>query len=62
MTLVKVEDVAELLKMSPSKIYRECRKKQIPHFKIGGAIRFDPDEVRDWLEDQKVKPVRHKFR
>ena len=62
MDLMKIDDMAKLLKMSPTTIYRECRKKQIPHFKIGGAIRFDPDEIRDWLEDQKVKPVQHKFR
>ena len=30
--------------------------RTLPHYKVGGAIRFDLDEIDEWLADQARGP------
>ena len=53
--LWKVNDVARFLKMAPQSIYRAVSEKSIPFIKIGGAVRFDEQEIRKWLDLKKNK-------
>jgi excisionase family DNA binding protein len=54
--LLTVEDVAALLKVSKSWVYehtrsrRTARSERIPHVKIGKYVRFDPQQVRAFIE------------
>lgn len=38
-----------------------CRKmvcyRKIPYYKIGGAVRFDREEIEKWLEEKRKQPV-----
>ena len=45
-----VAAVAERLGTSRDHVRRMARSGRIPHFRIGGFIRFDPDEITEWLE------------
>ncbi len=54
--LLSVMQVAELLGLRKQTVYVMVMRHQIPHLKIGGALRFDPNEIRDFIEDKK-KPV-----
>ena len=58
--LWKVNDVARFLNMAPQSIYRAVSEKRIPFVKIGGALRFDEMEIRDWVckLKKKLKRVR----
>ena len=52
-----VEQVAEMLQVTRTTIYN-LKKKGLPFIKLGKNIRFDQDEVVDWVkttgrEDQK---------
>jgi len=43
-------NLAQLLQLSKSKVYKLVERGEIPHYRIGSSIRFDPDEIRVWLE------------
>lgn len=42
---VRVKDIAEMLDVNEKTIYELTAKGELPHHKIGGAIRFSPDDV-----------------
>ena len=55
------ETLTEMLSLSPSKIY-EMAGKEIPCFKIGGAVRFDEEAIKTSLSsgvvEVKLEPQR----
>lgn len=48
--LLKVAEVALLLSLSKQTIYRMIYEKQIPHVKLRGAVRFQREEILEWLK------------
>lgn len=55
--LMTVKEVAELMWLRPQTIYVMVMRKQITYLKVStGALRFDPDEIKGFLEDKK-QPV-----
>lgn len=54
-TLMTVEDVASYLKVAVQSVYRWASQEKIPHLKVGGSLRFDPNEIQEWLNK---KPAR----
>jgi excisionase family DNA binding protein len=42
--------VAGLLQVSERHIYHLVQSGVMPHFKIGKAVRFDPDTLGNWLQ------------
>ena len=42
-------EVAELLAVSPITVYKMAKAGNLPNFRIGTAVRFDPREVAEWL-------------
>ena len=54
--LVGVDELAETLSVPPSWIYSRTRLKgdgRIPLTRCGKYVRFDIDEVMDWLQNQQ---------
>ena len=49
--LYDVAQVASMLDVTESFVRREVARRQIPFFKIGKFIRFDPDEVWTWVQE-----------
>lgn len=47
--LYTVEEAAELLRISPDKLYRLRKAGEIPHRKIGGAILFADEDIQTYL-------------
>ncbi len=41
--------LAELLSVSEMTIYRHAKQNRIPSFRVGGAVRFDPQAIATWL-------------
>jgi excisionase family DNA binding protein len=55
MTVVlTLEEVAEVLKVHPSTIYRLLKKHSIPAFKIGADWRFNQDSIETWIKDREA--------
>ena len=51
------KDVARFLGRSLSSIDHAVSARKIPYLKILRHVRFDPQEVRAWLEGMSVKPI-----
>ena len=48
--LLTVAQVAEMLQVSPKTIYMWCDLRIIPHYRLGGTIRFKVKEIEEWLK------------
>jgi len=47
-----VKEVAKYLKRDKRWVYVRASKGLIPHRVVGGGYRFDPDEIKAWLQGQ----------
>lgn len=51
-----IEELAEMLKVSPRTIYRMLEKGELPFaIKIQGSWRFKEEDIMSWLESQKME-------
>ena len=46
--LLNVSQVAQVLGCSKHFLYRKAETGQVPVYRLGKALRFDPDELRAW--------------
>jgi excisionase family DNA binding protein len=59
---LRVRDLVPLLGVSPQQIYKMAANGEIPSFKIANAVRFDPQEIADWLTRRyPVRSVEMRF-
>jgi len=49
-TKLKISDLKAMLQLSSSMVYKMVERGEVPHFRIGTAIRFDSEEIREWLK------------
>ena len=47
--LLTVENLAEIMQVTTRTIHN-YKSNGLPYKKLGKAIRFDPDEVNEWLK------------
>jgi excisionase family DNA binding protein len=52
-----VQGVAEKLALSEKHVYKMCRLNRLPFVRIGGSLRFRPEDIDAWLESRVIKPV-----
>jgi excisionase family DNA binding protein len=52
-TLVDIQAVALSLGISARQVRRFVAEGQIPFIRVGHSIRFDPDELRQWIDDRR---------
>ncbi|TET70706.1 MAG: helix-turn-helix domain-containing protein [Candidatus Aminicenantes bacterium] len=55
--LLTVQEAADFLKVSRSSVYRYCEQNIIPHIKKSFGIRFKPEDLEKWLEQDKRKAI-----
>jgi excisionase family DNA binding protein len=56
---LKAPELARLLNFPLQRIYKMARDCQIPSFRFGTAVRFDPQAVADWLRTtDRVNAIR----
>lgn len=51
-----IEQVAEMLQVTKMTIYN-LQKKGLPFIKLGKNVRFDQNDVIEWVNSNKVKTV-----
>lgn len=56
--LLKADDAAEVLALSPRKLWSLTAGGELPHVRIGRAVRYDPIDLRAWLENLKCRARR----
>ncbi len=54
--LVTIERVAELLGVEVRHVRRLVYERRIPFIKWGHLIRFDPAEIKQWLDGYRRRP------
>lgn len=57
-SLMRPNDVARLLAVSRAWVYEAARTGRIPSIRIGGAdgpLRFVPDDIEGWLDEQRAE-------
>ena len=52
--LVGAAVIAESTGWSRKHVYELAQKGQIPHYRIGGSVRFDPVKVKAWLDEHEI--------
>lgn len=55
--LVSIEDVAKHLGVSVRHVRRLVFERRIPYVKWGHLVRFDIDDVNDWVANSRVAAV-----
>jgi excisionase family DNA binding protein len=56
-TFLDAGQVAKLLGLSIATIRKWVLIRYIPYKKIGRAVRFSAEEIREWVKTRTVKPV-----
>ena len=54
--LIPAKEIAPYLSVSPKTIYMWAELRQIPSYKINGCLRFNLDEVMDFIKTCKIRP------
>ncbi|MCA1657028.1 MAG: helix-turn-helix domain-containing protein [Actinobacteria bacterium] len=54
--LVDANVAAQLFGVPPTWLLAQARARKVPHHKLGHYVRFDLDELIDWLEETRVDP------
>jgi len=52
--LLRIHEAARFLSMPLSTLEKLTARKQIPHIKIGRAVRFDVTDLNHWIEAKKI--------
>jgi excisionase family DNA binding protein len=58
--VMTTREVADVLRVHTSTVYRLTRERKIPFFKIGSDFRFNRDEIDKWISDQSMVQHRSK--
>jgi excisionase family DNA binding protein len=48
-----VREAAAFLSVSPSWIYHEAEKGELPHVRIGSMLRFEPETLREYARSRR---------
>ncbi len=51
--LIDYEELAAWLSDSVRHLRRLVHEDRIPYLKVGHFVRFDPDQIRHWLDDNR---------
>lgn len=60
--LLDVDEVADSLGVTKRFVRRLVAERRIPFVKVGKFVRFDPVEIRLWIDRQRVEPQRGRAR
>jgi excisionase family DNA binding protein len=55
--LLTLKQVADQLNVNERHVRRLVAERRIPYVKWGHLLRFDPDEVDEWLDGGRRRPV-----
>lgn len=54
--LLTLDEVAGILVVKKSTVYKWTHHRLIPYRKIGGLVRFTEEDLQRWLRSKQVKP------
>ena len=51
--LIRPDELAKGMKVAQGTVYAWCERGLIPHIRLGKCIRFDPVEIKEWLQKKR---------
>lgn len=51
--LLTIQQLSELIQVSPKTIYNWVHIGYVPYYKISGLVRFRAEQIERWLEKKK---------
>lgn len=54
---LKAPELARLLGVTRQHIYKMAAEGTIPSFQVGAAVRFDPEQIAEWLRRKIPQPA-----
>lgn len=54
--LIDAKAASRLLGVPHTWLLAQARAGQIPHHRLGHYVRFNPDDLRDWLAESRITP------
>jgi excisionase family DNA binding protein len=54
--LLTVAELAQFLSVSVSTVRKWCAEEKIPHGRLAGSIRFDRDQLQEWVDARWHSP------
>jgi len=61
MKLVSIKELSQFLNVKQSTLYAWVHNGTIPFYKLNGLIRFDLDEIQEWVRNSKPETKNVKF-
>jgi excisionase family DNA binding protein len=55
--LIGIREMSEKLSVPVSWLYQRTRTDEIPHYKIGKYVRFDVEQVMEWIKTKQNKII-----
>ena len=55
--LIGITEMAEKLSVPVSWLYQRTRTDEIPHYKIGKYVRFDEEQVMEWIKTKQNQMI-----
>ena len=52
-----IAELARRLDVSEDLIRRKVQRHEVPYYKVGKLIRFNSNEIRQWLTSVRVDPM-----
>jgi excisionase family DNA binding protein len=52
--LIDAKAASKLLGVPDTWLLAQARAGQIPHHRLGHYVRFNPDDLRDWLAESRI--------
>lgn len=64
MKFLDVDDIADMLKLNPDHVRdRLTKQKGFPDaYRVGNVLRWDADDVTEWIKKQAVSPAARRSR
>jgi excisionase family DNA binding protein len=56
--LLSTKEAAVFLAISPRKLWELTNCGEIPHLRIGRAVRYVPEDLETWVEKQRARARR----
>ncbi len=56
MKLVSIKEISEFLKVKEPTLYSWVRNGTLPSYKLKGLLRFDMDEIKEWVKNSRFNP------
>jgi excisionase family DNA binding protein len=55
--MLTVRELSQIIKVKEKTIYQWAELGQIPCIKLNGCLRFDLDDIEEWIKEYKKEPV-----